>query len=485
MVEEKDIANLNANSILSENVFLSLIEEDNEIDKARYEVLLTHRAKELGVYEEFDRLLKAYYKANQRLQSEYASTVQEFSTEVVLKRNERNQPLKTIENFLTILNGDKTVKNQFRLNELSGSPEKLVNGKIEPWTDADDSALRCYIEQTYKLFSAPKLDDAVRIKFQQHQYHPIRELIESIEWDGIPRLEMLLIKWLGAEDTVYSREVSRLIFAGGINRIYNPGCKFDEMPVLIGKRQGEGKSTFIRWLAIRDEFYREVTEIDGQRGIEALQGAWICEMSELLALKRAKEVEAVKSYVSRQVDTYRQPFDRRTSSHKRQCIFIGTTNNMEFLTDKTGNRRYLPVICNSRGRDLYSNEHRIKSDIMQCWAEALALFRDGKMHPSAKAELTDVIRSKQSEAVEDDYRVGMIEKYLEGKNEVCTMELWECALGEYYKPTKRDSNEIGLIMQSFEGWEKHPKTRRTEKYGSQRVWIRTGSGAENGDIPDA
>lgn len=484
MVEEKDIANLNASTILEEDVFLSLIEEDNEIDKVRFEVLLVHKAKELGVYEEFDRLLKVYQKANQRLQTEYASTIKEFSTEVALKRNERNQPLKTIENFLTILNDDKMIKNQFRLNELSGSPEKLIDGKIEPWTDADDSALRCYIEQTYKLFSAPKLDDAVRIKFQQHQYHPIRDLIESIEWDGVTRIESLLIKWLGAEDTAYSREVSRLIFAGGINRIYNPGCKFDEMPVLIGKRQGEGKSTFIRWLAVRDEFYREVTEIDGQRGIEALQGAWICEMSELLALKRAKEVEAVKSYVSRQVDTYRQPFDRRTSSHKRQCIFIGTTNNMEFLTDKTGNRRYLPVICNSRGRDLYDNEHRIKSDIMQCWAEALVLYRDGKMRPSARPELINVIRNKQSEAVEDDYRVGMIEKYLEGKNEVCIMELWEYALGEYYKPTKRDSNEIGLIMQSFEDWEKCSKTKRTDKYGPQRVWARAGTACENDDIPD-
>lgn len=484
MVLEKDIQNLNATTILDEDVFLSLIEEDNEIDKVRFEVLLVHRAKVLGVYEEFERLLKVYQRANQRLHSEYESTVMEFNAEVALKRNDRNQPLKTIENFLTILNGDKSIKNQFLLNELSGAPEKITDGKIEPWTDADDSALRCYIEQTYKLFSTPKLDDAVRIKFQQHRYHPIREMIESVKWDGVARIETLLIKWLGAEDTAYSREVSRLIFAGGINRIYRPGCKFDEMPVLIGKRQGEGKSTFIRWLAVRDEFYREVTEIDGQRGIEAIQGAWICEMSELLALKRAKEVEAVKSYVSRQVDTYRQPFDRRTSSHKRQCIFIGTTNNMEFLTDKTGNRRYLPVICNSKGRDLYSNEHRIKSDIMQCWAEALVLFREGKMQPSAKPELADIIRNKQSDAVEDDYRVGMIEKYLEDKNEVCTMELWECALGEYYKPTKRDSNEIGLIMQSFDGWEKHPKTRRTDKYGPQRVWVRSIFNSENKDIPD-
>ena len=107
---------------------------------------------------------------------------------------------------------------------------------------------------------------------------------------------------------------------------------------------------------MEDQFYREVTEIEGQRGIEAIEGAWICKMGELLALKRTKDVEMVKSHVSRQVDAYRRPFDKRVDEHPRQCIFIGTTNNIEFLTDKTGNRRYYPVVCNHHGRDLFDHE---------------------------------------------------------------------------------------------------------------------------------
>ena len=115
------------------------------------------------------------------------------------------------------------------------------------------------------------------------------------------------------------------------------------MPVLIGTKQGEGKSTLVRWLAMKDDYFTEVTEIEGQKGMEAVEGAWICEMGELLALTKAREIEAVKSYLTRLADRYRRPFDRRVTDHKRQCIFIGTTNKEQFLTDKTGNRRFYPV----------------------------------------------------------------------------------------------------------------------------------------------
>ncbi len=153
-----------------------------------------------------------------------------------------------------------------------------------------------------------------------------------------------------AEDNEYTREVSRLIFAGGIHRLYSPGCKFDDVPVLIGTSQGEGKSTIVRWLAIHDDHFTEVTEIDGQKGVEQLEGAWICEIAELLALTKAKEQEAVKSYIARLKDKYRKPWGKNTDELPRRCIFIGTTNNEQFLRDKTGNRRFYPVKVNSKGQ---------------------------------------------------------------------------------------------------------------------------------------
>ena len=283
---------------------------------------------------------------------------------------------------------------------------------------------------------------------------------------------------MNVEDEPYSREVSRLIFAGGIHRLYNPGCKFDDMPVLIG-RQGEGKSTFVRWIALEDEFFREITEIDGQKGIEALEGAWICEMGELLALTRAKEVEAVKSYLTRLSDHHRKPFDRRASDQPRHCIFIGTTNKPEFLTDKTGNRRFYPVICNKTGYDLFRDEQLIKKDIKQCWAEAKYLYDLGELHPYAKRELLEVIRRKQAMAVEDDYRVGMIEAYLDSKDEkgnernaVCILEVWQEALKEYGKPSRKDSSELSAIMDTIPGWIKSSRSIRLGKYGVQRVWFK-------------
>ena len=466
-----DLDCLTAKTILEDDVFDYLLGIEDEVAQTRLELDLIDRAVELGKKREFSRLLAAHKKSEDRRLKRYKQVNAIIGSPVCLKFDGKGVPCQTIENFSLILDNDRTLKENFLFNELGGIPEKMVDGVPTRWVDEDDASMRRYIEQKYNLYNKDKLEDALRIKFAQNKYHPIREMIQSITWDQKPRIETLLIKYLGVEDSAYSREVSRLIFAGGINRAFNPGCKFDDMPVLIGKRQGEGKSTFVRWLAMDDKYYREVTEIDGQRGIESIEGAWICEMGELLALKRTKDVEAVKSYVSRLVDTYRQPFDKRVTDHKRQCIFIGTTNNVEFLTDKTGNRRYYPVVCNNSGRDLFDNEKQIKDDIAQCWAEAYwRYFHNEDMQPVAKRELIQEIKQRQSESVEDDYRVGLIQAYLEDKDTVCVLELWKRALGESFKPAKRDSNEISLIMQGFPEWEKSKKSERTEEYGVQKVW---------------
>ena len=354
------------------------------------------------------------------------------------------------------------------------------------WNDADDAAARAYIEKKYKIHSMQKFDDAMRIIFAERSYNPAIDLVNSIEWDGKPRIRTMLTKWMKCEDSPYTQEVSRLIFAGGIHRLFNPGCKFDDVPVLIGTRQGEGKSTFVRWLAMDDTFFTEVTEIDGQKGMESIEGAWICEMGELLALTRAKDVESVKSFMTRQVDRYRKPYDKRTSDYRRQCIFIGTTNRQQFLTDKTGNRRFYPVNVGQSGYAMFEHENEVKADIRQCWAEAKALYDRGELEPFADQSLVKEIRERQADAVEDDYRVGMIEAYLENKNEVCIFELWEKALQNsngFSKPTRKDSSEIVLLMQNFPEWVKSSKARRTKDYGVQKCWVREGISPVNDELP--
>lgn len=439
-------------------VFFARMEELKASKELKAQIMKTFRA-----FEQADRELAAKYTRENAQSSEGIS----------LAYDGQGKPMATIENFLLILRRDKRFES-LRFNQLSYAPEHIANGKVERWQDKDDSAARLYIEQKYRIHNKEKLDDALRVLFAEREYHPIKQIIEGTEWDGKSRIQELFIKWLKCEDTPYVREVTRLVFAGGIHRLYNPGCKFDDVAVLIGTHQGEGKSTFARWLAMRDEFFTEVTEIEGQKGIEAIEGAWICEIAELLAVTKAKEVEAVKSYITKQVDRYRRPFDRRTTDHRRQCVFIGTTNKEQFLTDKTGNRRWYPVKVNSSGYDLHDHKEEIKADILQAWAEAKRLFDEGKLQPYADRALMEDIRREQAQAVEEDYRVGLIEGYLKNKDKVCILELWKYALDNpYTKPTRRESNELVLILQGIKGWEREEKPIRSSEYGLQKFWHKT------------
>lgn len=478
---------LSCADILKDDVFLSLLEIADPVKYERTFQALEKRAAELRTKTEFKKTLKAFKEKEKNYnKSEVKHELTKQGT-VPLKFDGGKNPQLTIENFLSILENDPLLKDYLLYNELSNAPECISSGEIRRWKDEDDSWLRGYIEQNYCIYSPQKLDDALRVRFNQRRYHPVREKIQSITWDGKPRIKRFLIEWLKVDDCPYSEEVSRLIFAGGIHRAFRPGCKFEDMAVLIGKKQGEGKSTIIRWLAMDDKFFREVNEIDGQRGVEAVEGGWICEVSELLALKRTKEVEAAKSYFSRQTDTYRKPYDKRVTENPRQCIFIGTTNTAEFLTDKTGNRRYYPVECNSSGRDLFEHKAEIQEYIEQCWAEAYALYQKGELPPVLDKSILPEAQYRQECALEDDYRAGMIKAYLDDKAEgesVCIIELWQEALGESFKPTRKDSNELALIMQSAPGWIKVPSVQVTSRWGRQRCWIKqVSSGNLGSDLP--
>lgn len=468
---QETASELNEVNILDDKTFIELFEIENELERLKEEERLTAVARQLGIVTAFKKRLSAHRKEYKKFIKETKSNVIEVA--FYLSRNDKGAIKNSINNYVAILKNDEVFKDKLLFNELSSEPEKVVNGKIESWLDVDDSNAREYIEQRYGIYSEKKLNDALNIVFNENAYNPVKDIIEAIEWDGVSRIQMLLSKWLGVENDVYTREVSRLIFAGGIHRLYNPGCKFDDMPVLIGTKQGEGKSSFVSWLALKDDFFREVKEIEGQKGIEILQGAWICEMGELLALTKAKEVEAVKAYITCRTDVHRKAYGKRISKLPRHCIFIGTTNKAEFLTDKTGNRRFYPVTVNCTGYYLHDHKEEIIADIKQCWAEALHLYRNGELKPFADQSLVDDIRKHQENAVEDDYRVGMIEKYLEDKQEVCVLEIWRKALyNEYTSPTRKDSCDIALILSKIKGWKKGVGSRRFLAYGPQKFWER-------------
>jgi len=379
----------------------------------------------------------------------------------------------TIDNFYRLMTNH--YGDDLRLNEMTGKPEFRRHGEWREWTDTEESRMRSYFESTYSMYSQNKLSDALLIYFQNHKVNPLLQILEGLEWDGKPRVEQFLHDVMKVEDNEYTRECSRLIFAGGVHRAYRPGCKFDDMIVLIGG-QGAGKSTIVRWLNIEDQFYQEIKTIAGKEGIEAIRGVWIGEVAELMAMTRVKEAEAVKAYITSQKDSYRPPYQKNVQTIPRRCVFIGTTNNPQFLTDKTGNRRFYPVRCGADGYKLLDHEEEVREYIKQAWAEAVHLFKENKLQPFARKEVLEQIRAAQEAAMEDDWRIGQIEQYLTDMKKrpndtVTVIELWHRALNnpDEVKPTRKDSIEITQIITNIPGWIKSDTPVRTQ-WGMQKAF---------------
>ena len=434
-------------------------------------VKLKDIARNMGCFDEINGMIE-----------EYSRILREnnYQTEIYNKcaADRKGNILNTTNNYMLIMQTDPAYAG-LRANEMSGRFEtQNADGTIRLWTDTDESASRAYIEQEYGIHSVQKHGDALACVFKARKYHPIKQAIESIKWDGIDRIATVLTKWMGVEDSEYTREVSRLIFAGGIHRLYNPGCKYEDMPVLVGG-QGAGKSSFVRFLAIEDKFFTELTTIDGKEGSEGVEGAWIVEVSELLALTKTKEQEAVKAYLSRLVDKYRPAYGKYVVERPRTCAFIGTTNREQFITDKTGGRRFYPVKCKNTGYDLFDHEPECREYIRQCWAEALHKIHTPFMNPYATRSIRPEIEQVQESAMEDDFRIGMIQDWLDktDQKEVCGGMIWEQALqNDLSRFSKADQTQIGLIMNNaVTGWDKcKPGQMRTfQKYGRQRFWFRT------------
>lgn len=451
---------------------------DDPVQRAIAKSGFLNRAQELGNIKAIQAICTAVEKQQRAEERKLQRLESSYNVPVYLDTDKTGAPAETIANFLAVMRLDPRYSG-IRYNLISNRAEVTTTDEdgtqaLHDWDDADDSASRNYIEEQYKLYSPQKHTDALRILFREREYNPIKDLVETFHWDGVSRCRSFLTKWLHADDSAYTQEVSRLIFAGGINRLYNPGCKFDDVPVLIGTKQGEGKSTIIKWLALNEVWFAEIKRVEGQDSVEAMFGAWICEIPELSAFKKADDVESIKAFVTRTKDKYRKPYDRNPVDYPRRCIFIGTTNNEQFLADKTGNRRFYPVKTSSVGYDLFDHEEEIKEYIRQCWAEARELYKVGKMPPFADRSLLDEYRRRQEAAMEDDWRVGKIADYLNslgGGDTVCVLELYtQCLYPDTgLKPKLSESRAIGQIISKLDGWESIGNTR-TAKYGVQKCW---------------
>ena len=392
----------------------------------------------------------------------------------------------------TILNAEEAIMydpelfGKIAFNELSYSP--CVYGNIpwkdgkgwREWTNSDDSNLRSYIESKYGLKHKDKVMDALNNVIYKRKVNPVKDMLEYAHsvWDGNKHVDNLLTRFVGAEPTPYNKAVMRLYMLGAVSRIYKPGCKFDYMLILVGK-QGAYKSSFLRFLAGSDTWFADnFNSVDGDKAFEKLRGMWIVEMSELQATKRAKDVESIKAFITSTIDTYRTPYERRTEQRPRQCVLAGTSNPVDFLTDKTGNRRFLPVTCsivpvNNPFDDIEATHY----EFIQAWGEIMDeyLHAGGKISLILPKEFEKQALDAQLNYLEDDPKIGMIQEWLNttSNDRVCAMMLWKEALHmEYVAPKHQDINAIHEIMKnSIDGWHSANK-QLCGQYGIQRAYER-------------
>lgn len=406
-----------------------------------------------------------------------------------LKVNKNGAVEATTDNIKTIIENDPNLAGCCAMNEFTNRPcivkdvpwrrcEDRLNGT--PWTDLDDSALRYYIEKTYGIYSSGKVTDALNATMLSHAFHPVRSYLEGLRWDGTKRAEKLFIHYMGAEDTPYVRAVTRKWLTAAVARIMRPGVKFDNMVVLVGA-QGIGKSYLGSRLG-SGWFSDTFNTLQGKEAYEQLKGAWIIEMGELSAMRRA-EVEAVKMFISKQEDNYRAAYGRHTQINKRQCVFYGTTNDYAFLHDYTGNRRFWPIGVD-KSKALYDVFSLTAEDIDQIWAEAVSWYAAGEpLYLSA--EIASLAAEVQTDYMVDNPKEGMIMDYLETPIPENWKELSKTERRNYIQGYLTPDENIPLVQRksvsvvemAYELFgEDNLEAYRAKEYhaimGSMKKWIR-------------
>lgn len=450
-----------------------------------------------------------------------------------LHRNEEGELKSTLPNVALIVENDPRTRGIVAFNEFkqtvvlrgtgrkalkkreSGHSPVNLEGKLweirdplngDSWTDSHDIAIRALIESKAQLkgYGIKVTDRDMRggidMAAQRRSFHPIKDLIESVKWDGRPRAETLFIDYLGCEDNDYYRQCSLMTLVGAVARVYRPGHKFDFVPILEGV-QGKGKSTFIEILGLH--WYNELMGDVGDpaKMIEAMQGSWILELGELSAMQRS-EVNDLKAFVTRTTDKARLAWAKRVGEYPRQCIFIGSTNDREYLRDQTGGRRFWPIVCNVEGQ---IDNPRLRREILQVWAEALHIYRrmeaeaNGAPLPlyltnKAADTAMEMQESRRVETAEDilagkigawlEQPIGTDERFddldpeapKEYRQQTCVQQIWEEMMGRDGAIPHSETVKIGRAMLLLSEWKRTAGTTKAyplnKKYGKCRVYLR-------------
>ena len=409
----------------------------------------------------------------------------------------------TLDNVVRALDGDGLLRDRIMMDDFAARivavgplPWNQEPGRRQ-WSDSDDAGLILYLERVYKLKVAQaKAAMGILLTAERHKFNAVTEMLDGLAWDGTPRVETLLIDYLGAEDSTYTRAVARKAMAAAVGRAYAPGIKWDYMPILVG-RQGIGKSTLTRTLA-GEWFCDSLTTLDGKDPVEQIQGSWICELAELESFNRS-EINTVKGFISRQVDKVRLPYARRSDEMPRRCTFWGTTNEEEFLRDATGERRFWPVTCEKQAptknvfTDLPSERDQILAEAVQLWENCEQLYLTGGAYEqwvqaTAEHKVTDsregLIRDWLAIGVPEDWDSWSVQRRriywgnreagdpqefrTVPRSKVCAREIAiELLSMDGARINQRDTRELNQVLKSVIGAE-GSMLSRFGPYGKQR-----------------
>lgn len=339
-----------------------------------------------------------------------------------LAMNKRTQePLPLIDNALAFLHYDPYLRGKIAYNEwtdrvvlMGPVPWRQTLapgeewGKV-PWTEEDTSGLRWYLETFRKYDSFNRVDEAFNLVKNETKFHPIRDYLNGLEWDGLERLDTMLIRYFGVEDTEYSRMLSRKWMVGAVKRVYEPGCKVDIVLMLCGP-QGIGKSMFGQVIS-KGWFSDSVPTLGvDKRAYEALRGKWIIEIAEMASAKRADQ-ESQKMFLTATVDSYRPPYARQIRDFPRQCVFYATTNESEPLHDFSGARRFYPVLCAGVDKG-YPIGFELPKEVDQLWAEAVVRYRAGEATYIRDSLVESEAKKMQEMMTVEDADFELISEYL-------------------------------------------------------------------------
>lgn len=422
-----------------------------------------------------------------------------------LERTQKGALASTIQNAWTILEHDPALSGRI-WNDLFAERLRCKGPfpwsdrtQERDWSDEDDAGVRWYLETVYHFSGTAKAADAVALTGGRHAKDPVRDYLDGLVWDGTPRLDALFIDYLGAEDTPYTRAVTRKMFVAAVARCYRPGCKFDQICILSG-RQGIGKSLLLSRMG-REWFNDSITSFDGKDARENLRGVWIVELGELTAFSRS-ESEAAKQFLSQTEDRYRAAYGRRTVQYPRRCVFFGTSNSADFLRDATGNRRFWPIDCSFDRRTKVVHDDLTGTEVGQIWAEAVVRFRAGEPLILGD-ELQQAALAEQQAHTERDPWEGDILAFLDRpvpldwikwdidsriawwetehedatplvqRSTVCINEVWrECLDCSGKAPDRQQSKRIAAVLNAAPGWASCKYPQRCGAYGTQRIWRR-------------